>query len=43
MSFIVKALPVYVWGIATGLATAYAILKAEIGLGEWMGGDSKKK
>ena len=43
MSFIVKALPVYVWGMVTGLAAAYAILKAEIGLVEWMVGDSKKK
>tara|TARA_B100000519_G_C13967071_1_gene308082 strand:+ start:278 stop:409 length:132 start_codon:yes stop_codon:yes gene_type:complete len=43
MMTVVKFLPAYVWGIATGMATAYAILKAEIGLVEWMVGDTKKK
>ena len=42
-AIVVKVLPAYVWGVATGLVTAYALLKAEIGLVEWMVSDTKKK
>jgi hypothetical protein len=42
-AIIVKVLPAYVWGVATGLATAYALLKAEIGIVEWMVASPKKK
>ena len=40
---IVKQLPAYVWGVASGLATAYALLKAEVGIVEWMVGNDKEK
>ena len=42
-AMIVKLLPAYAWGIATGLVTAYALLKAEIGIVEWMVNGTEKK